>query len=354
MDTAVFLVRRHPNVHLDLSGIPPKKLLEYLPRLEELSAALPLGHRLPEPGRRLHAHERRRLPGAAALGRRPGGGSSGTTPPPCSDKLPEMADGPDPRRRRRHDGPRHRGSLRAVGLRHAGSSTRTPPRSAPSAAAIEAVLGPGDRQGQALDGGRRCRRATACASPSACATPPTSDFAIEAVPEALDLKRMVFSELDDLCPDRTIFASNTSSLLDHAHRPRDRPPGPRHRHPLLQPGRARCRSSRSCAAGTPPRRPRSGALALVRSLGKEAVRVLDSPGFATSRLGVALGLEAMRMVEEGVASAVGHRPGDGARLRPPDGAAEDERPRRPRRAALRSPRRSPRSSRPSASSRPRS
>src|SRR5437660_10397427 len=38
------------------------------------------------------------------------------------------------------------------------------------------------------------------------------DFAIEAVPEAIDLKRMVFSELDDMCPDRTIFASNTSSL----------------------------------------------------------------------------------------------------------------------------------------------
>ena len=45
------------------------------------------------------------------------------------------------------------------------------------------------------------------------------------------------------------------------------------------------------------------ALELVRSLGKEAVRVHDSPGFATSRLGVALGLEAMRMVEEGIASA---------------------------------------------------
>jgi 3-hydroxybutyryl-CoA dehydrogenase len=43
------------------------------------------------------------------------------------------------------------------------------------------------------------------------------------------------------------------------------------------------------------------ALELVASLGKEAVRVNDSPGFATSRLGLALGLEAMRMVEEGVA-----------------------------------------------------
>jgi 3-hydroxybutyryl-CoA dehydrogenase len=45
------------------------------------------------------------------------------------------------------------------------------------------------------------------------------------------------------------------------------------------------------------------ALTLVESLGKQAVRVIDSPGFATSRLGVALGLEAMRMLEEGVADA---------------------------------------------------
>ena len=50
MDTAVFLVRRHPNVHLDLSGIPPKKLLEYLPRLEELSDKCLWGTDYPSPG----------------------------------------------------------------------------------------------------------------------------------------------------------------------------------------------------------------------------------------------------------------------------------------------------------------
>jgi len=50
METAVFLVRRHPNVHLDLSGIPPKKLLEYLPRLEELSARCLWGTDYPSPG----------------------------------------------------------------------------------------------------------------------------------------------------------------------------------------------------------------------------------------------------------------------------------------------------------------
>ncbi|HUN90111.1 MAG TPA: amidohydrolase family protein [Terriglobales bacterium] len=37
MDTAFFLLRRHKNVYLDISGIPPKSLLEYFPRLEEIA-----------------------------------------------------------------------------------------------------------------------------------------------------------------------------------------------------------------------------------------------------------------------------------------------------------------------------
>jgi 3-hydroxybutyryl-CoA dehydrogenase len=45
------------------------------------------------------------------------------------------------------------------------------------------------------------------------------------------------------------------------------------------------------------------AVALARALGKEPIVVQDSPGFASSRLGLALGLEAMRMLEQGVASA---------------------------------------------------
>jgi len=46
----VFLARRHPNVHLDLSGIPPKKLLDYLPRLEEISEKCLWGTDFPSPG----------------------------------------------------------------------------------------------------------------------------------------------------------------------------------------------------------------------------------------------------------------------------------------------------------------
>jgi uncharacterized protein len=50
MPTAVFLARRHKNVSLDLSGMPPKKLLEYLPRLEELSGKCLWGTDWPSPG----------------------------------------------------------------------------------------------------------------------------------------------------------------------------------------------------------------------------------------------------------------------------------------------------------------
>jgi predicted TIM-barrel fold metal-dependent hydrolase len=50
MPTAMFLARRHPNVYLELSGIPPKKLLEYLPRLEELADKCVWGTDWPSPG----------------------------------------------------------------------------------------------------------------------------------------------------------------------------------------------------------------------------------------------------------------------------------------------------------------
>jgi predicted TIM-barrel fold metal-dependent hydrolase len=50
MDAAFFVVRRHPNVYLELSGIPPAKLLEYFPRLEELADKSIWGTDWPSPG----------------------------------------------------------------------------------------------------------------------------------------------------------------------------------------------------------------------------------------------------------------------------------------------------------------
>ncbi|HVD94094.1 MAG TPA: amidohydrolase family protein [Vicinamibacterales bacterium] len=50
MDAAFFLIRRHPNVHLEVSGIPPSKLLEYFPRLEEIADKTIWGTDWPSPG----------------------------------------------------------------------------------------------------------------------------------------------------------------------------------------------------------------------------------------------------------------------------------------------------------------
>jgi uncharacterized protein len=50
MATAFFLLRRHRNVYLDISGIPPKLLLQYFPRLQEIAAKTLFGTDWPSPG----------------------------------------------------------------------------------------------------------------------------------------------------------------------------------------------------------------------------------------------------------------------------------------------------------------
>jgi len=50
MDTAFFLLRRHANIYLDISGIPPKTLLQYFPRLEEVAHKTLFGTDWPGPG----------------------------------------------------------------------------------------------------------------------------------------------------------------------------------------------------------------------------------------------------------------------------------------------------------------
>lgn len=50
MDEAFFVLRRHPNVYLELSGIPPKKLLEYFPRIAEVGDRVVWGTDWPSPG----------------------------------------------------------------------------------------------------------------------------------------------------------------------------------------------------------------------------------------------------------------------------------------------------------------
>lgn len=128
------------------------------------------------------------------------------------------------------------------------------------------------------------------------------DLVIEAVPERPELKRAVFAQVEQVTAEHTLIGSNTSSLsiteLQAALRHPARFIGlhffnPVHINRLLEVVRGRLTSQETVDA----------AMAFATVIGKDAVLVNDSPGFATSRLGVLLGLEAMRMVQEGVASA---------------------------------------------------
>ncbi|MEO8190700.1 MAG: 3-hydroxyacyl-CoA dehydrogenase family protein [Acidobacteriota bacterium] len=130
----------------------------------------------------------------------------------------------------------------------------------------------------------------------------SATYAVEAVYESLALKEQIFGELDRLCPEARLLGSNTSSLsIGSIARSTSRPDrvigvhffNPVAVMPLIEIVYGPETSEATIAT----------AETFAATLGKKTVRVRDAPGFATSRLGVALGLEAMRMVEEGIASA---------------------------------------------------
>ncbi|MEC7725830.1 MAG: 3-hydroxyacyl-CoA dehydrogenase family protein [Planctomycetota bacterium] len=136
-------------------------------------------------------------------------------------------------------------------------------------------------------------RAAACAD---------VDLVVEAVPEKLELKNGIFRELGGLVKPSCVLASNTSSLslakvFDGVTGP-ERCIGWHFFNPvpimkLLELVRTDATSDETIAASQ----------SYGRLLNKEPILVKDSPGFASSRLGVCLGLEAIRMLESGVASA---------------------------------------------------
>lgn len=125
------------------------------------------------------------------------------------------------------------------------------------------------------------------------------DVIVEAVPERLDLKRSVLGAAAALRP--ALLGSNTSSipiaqLAADLDRP-DRFIGLHFFNPVWAMALLEIVVGPATAEETT-----TAAVALARRLGKDPVVVRDMPGFATSRLGVTLGLEAIRMVADGVAS----------------------------------------------------
>ena len=129
-----------------------------------------------------------------------------------------------------------------------------------------------------------------------------ADLVIEAIPESMALKRETFAVVDREAPAHALLASNTSSLsvaaIAQATARPERLVGMHFFNPVHI--MKLCEIVRHDGAA-------EDAVATARGvalrLGKDPIVARDVPGFASSRLGVALGLEAIRMVEQGVASA---------------------------------------------------
>ena len=130
----------------------------------------------------------------------------------------------------------------------------------------------------------------------------TADLIIEAAPERLELKQELLKQVEALSASAAIFATNTSSLsITEIAKVSERPGqvvgmhffNPVHIMRLVEIVVGKATSDDT--------------VEVVREVGrrlrKEPIIVKDVPGFASSRLGVALGLEAMRMLEQGVATA---------------------------------------------------
>jgi 3-hydroxybutyryl-CoA dehydrogenase len=131
---------------------------------------------------------------------------------------------------------------------------------------------------------------------------PSAELVIEAVPERPDLKINVLTRAENAIGDTAVLASNTSSLsiteLGAALRRPARFAGMHFFNPVPASGLVEVVTTSETAPEVVEQ-----VRGWVRELGKTDVVVRDSPGFATSRLGVLLGIEAIRMLEEGVADA---------------------------------------------------
>lgn len=128
-----------------------------------------------------------------------------------------------------------------------------------------------------------------------------ADLLVEAIPERMDFKRELFADADRRLADNAVLASNTSSLsITEIASATQRPEqviglhffNPVHIMKLLE----------IVVGSYTSKETLKRCQDFGQSLSKTCVVVNDAPGFATSRLGITLGNEAMRMVEEGVAS----------------------------------------------------
>jgi 3-hydroxybutyryl-CoA dehydrogenase len=127
-----------------------------------------------------------------------------------------------------------------------------------------------------------------------------ADIVIEAVPEEMELKKRLFKDLDALCPERTVFASNTSSLMitdlaSATNRP-DRFIGLHFFNPVPI-----MRGVEVVRGALTSKETVELAVEFCKRLGKVPIVVNDGPGFFTSRWFAAWAGEAFRLFEAGIA-----------------------------------------------------
>ena len=168
-------------------------------------------------------------------------------------------------------------------------------------AAIERNLAKGIQLGKLTeeDRDRTLQQIRGTTNLEACAA---ADLIVEAAPEKLDLKKEILRQLEFASDHPFIFASNTSSLsiteLAGSSKRPEAVIGMHFFNPVHIMRLVEIVVGKRTSAATVETVTNVG-----RRMRKEPIIVKDVPGFASSRLGVALGLEAMRMFEQGVASA---------------------------------------------------
>jgi len=167
---------------------------------------------------------------------------------------------------------------------------------------IESLLAGGLKRGKLTEDDRAAVHARLTFEPVLAGAVRHADVVIEAVVEQMAVKQRLFAETEREAPDGALLATNTSSLsvgqIAAALKEPWRLLGMHFFNPVHSMKLVEIVTHGRTGAPQVER-----ATAFARLLGKEPILVKDSPGFASSRLGVVLGLEAMRMLEQGVASA---------------------------------------------------
>lgn len=129
-----------------------------------------------------------------------------------------------------------------------------------------------------------------------------ADFVVEAVPEKIGLKKQVFERIDDLCPENAILASNTSTLsiseIAGATKRPDKVIGthwmiPPYIMPLVEVVRGEKTSDSTVDI----------VVKLLKRVKKEPILCKDVPGFVVNRLQFAMVVEALSLLEQGIATA---------------------------------------------------